>query len=153
LAAAASGAYQLVAIGTNLAQRTGPVAWTALSAAAANIVLNLLLIPLWGIVGAGLAALAANLVSTSLIYLMSQRLYPLPYRPFKILAIWLAGGACVAVSGVFNVAAAPDVLSSLAVALVLLLLFAGVLFALRIVTLRELALLVDTLKRAARKRS
>ena len=40
LAAAASGTYYVVSIGLNLAQRTGPVAWIAIAAAVANVVLN-----------------------------------------------------------------------------------------------------------------
>ena len=149
LAAAAAGAYQVVSIGTNLAQRTGAVAWTAISAAIANVALNLTLIPLWGIVGAGLASLAANLVSTSLLYMVSQRYYPIPYQPLRILAIWLVGSACVAASGVFNVAADPSIPLSFAVAIALSLLFVGALFALRIVTVREIAALVNAVKRKA----
>jgi O-antigen/teichoic acid export membrane protein len=147
LAAAASGAYQMVALGANLAQRTGVVAWTALSAAVTNVALNLALIPLWGMVGAGLASLAANLVSTSLVYMMSQRLYPIPYQPLRILAIWLAGGVCVGASGVFNMAVAPDVLLSLAVASLLVVLFVGVMFGLGIVTVREMGVLWAALRR------
>ncbi|MGA7729792.1 MAG: oligosaccharide flippase family protein [Chloroflexia bacterium] len=147
LAAAASGAYQMVALGANLAQRTGVVAWTALSAAVTNVALNVALIPLWGMVGAGLASLAANLVSTSLVYMMSQRLYPIPYQAYRILSIWLAGGACVGASGVFNVAVAPGVLLSLGVAVLLVLFFVGVMFGLGIVTVREMAVLWGALKR------
>jgi O-antigen/teichoic acid export membrane protein len=149
LAASAAGAYQVVAIGVNLAQRTGPVAWTALSAAVTNVVLNLALIPVWGIVGAGLASLAANLVSTTLVFVMSQRLHPLPYRPLQIIAIWFVGSLCVAASGVFIVAAHPGVSISLAASLVLVIVYAAALFALRIISLNEIRLLVSSLRRMA----
>jgi hypothetical protein len=107
------------------------------------------LIPVWGIVGAGLAALVANLVSGGLIYLMSQKYYPLPYQPFRILLIWLVGGVCVAVSGVFNVVAGPGVTMSLLMAFALMVLFAGIILALRVVTTGEIAALGLALRRAA----
>lgn len=107
LSATALGAYYVVAIGVNLAQRTGQVAWTTITAAALNIGLNALLIPAWGILGAGVAALSANLTSTILIYRASQRFHPLPYSPGKIATTWLAGSACVAAAGIVNVAVQP----------------------------------------------
>jgi O-antigen/teichoic acid export membrane protein len=147
MSAASSGAYYVVAIGVNLAQRTGPVAWTTITAAVVNILLNATLIPLWGIVGAGLASLAANLVSTVFVYVLAQRYYNLPYEPFRVLMIWLVGSACVAGAGVFNAAVAPPIWLSAVVALALLLFFAGTLFALRIVTVGEIAAVTSAVRR------
>lgn len=141
LAAAALGAYYLVATGVNLAQRTGQIAWTTLVAAGTNLALNALLIPLWGIVGAGLAALAANLTSTILVYTMSQRYYPLPYEAGKIATTWLVGSACVAAAGVFNAVAAPGLLMTLVLAVLLTVVYAAALFAARVVTVRDLRVL------------
>ncbi|MEO5952142.1 MAG: oligosaccharide flippase family protein [Chloroflexia bacterium] len=152
LAAAASGAYQVVAIGTTLAQRTGPVAWTAISAAVANVILNLALIPVLGIVGAGVASLAANLVSTVLVYVIAQRLYPLPYEPIKIVVIWLAGSVCVAVSGAVNAGVDPSVWLSFAVAILLLAIFAVVLIVFRIVTPRDFSVISGAAKRVMERR-
>jgi O-antigen/teichoic acid export membrane protein len=147
LAAAASGTYYVVSIGLNLAQRTGPVAWTTIAAAIANVALNAALIPFWGIVGAGVASLAANLVSTVLVYVMAQKVYHLPYESLRVLIIWLVGGACVAGAGVFNVVVGPPIWLSALVACVLLLFFAGTLFAARIITVREIASLVSAVRR------
>jgi O-antigen/teichoic acid export membrane protein len=147
LAAAASGAYYVVSVGLNLAQRTGLVAWTTIAAAASNVVLNLALIPLWGIVGAGIASLAANLLSTILVYIMAQRVYHLPYESMRVLIIWLVGGLCVAAAGVFNSVAAPPAWLSALTACVLLLVFAGTLFVARIVTPREIGSLIDAVRR------
>lgn len=151
LSAAAAGAYQVVAIGVNLAQRTGAVAWTAMLAAATNVVLNIALIPMWSMVGAGLASLAANLASTVAVYWMSQRLHPIPYRPLRITAIWLTGGACVAASGLFNVVVDPDVWAALGMALLLLAVYAGVMVGLRIVTAGEIAAVREAVKRSRRR--
>ena len=140
LAAASLGAYYVVAIGTNLAQRTGPLAWTTFVAPALNVALNALLIPVWGMVGAGLASLAANLASTSLVYMVSQRLYPLPFQPLRILAIWLSGSLCVAFAGVFNAVARPSAWISFLLAAILLTLYTLSLFASRTITISEVRL-------------
>lgn len=149
LAAAASGAYYVVSIGLNLAQRTGLVAWTTVAAAASNVVLNLVLIPLLGIVGAGIASLGANLLSTVLVYFMAQKVYHLPYESMRVLIIWLVGGACVGGAGVFNMVATPPAWLSVLVACALVLLFTGTLFMAQIVTRRE----IRTLAAAVRRRT
>ena len=45
-----------------------------------NIVLNLILIPSQGIVGAGIALVASYLVVLVLMYVLTQRLFPVPYE-------------------------------------------------------------------------
>jgi O-antigen/teichoic acid export membrane protein len=47
---------------------------------AVNIVLNLILIPSQGIVGAGIALVASYLVVLVLMYALTQRLFPVPYE-------------------------------------------------------------------------
>ena len=146
LAAAASGAYYVVSIGMNLAQRTGPVAWTTIAAAIANLVLNLTLIPVWGIVGAGLAALASNLISAILVYVIAQRLYYLPYQPVRLSAIWIVGSSCVAVASIVNVALNPPLWLSMIMGAAMLLFFAGTIFAFRIVTTSEVAVVARAIR-------
>ncbi|HWA54395.1 MAG TPA: oligosaccharide flippase family protein [Solirubrobacterales bacterium] len=60
------------------------------AALVANIALNLLLVPPLGIVGAGLALVASYLVVLALMYVFTQRLFPVPYewgRLFRVLAV------------------------------------------------------------------
>ena len=146
LGAAALGAYYVVAVGVNLAQRTEQIAWTTLVAAGTNVVLNLTLIPLWGIVGAGLASLAANVLSTGLVYMVSQRFHPLPYEPLKLLVIWLAGSACVATAAILNATAGITLWHSALLGLGLLVIFAVTLLVTRVVTLREIAVLREAIE-------
>jgi O-antigen/teichoic acid export membrane protein len=47
---------------------------------AANIVLNLVLIPPLGIVGAGLALVGSYVIVLALMYVLTQRLFPVPYE-------------------------------------------------------------------------
>jgi O-antigen/teichoic acid export membrane protein len=52
----------------------------AIAALASNVALNLLLVPPLGIVGAGIALVASYLVVISLMFLFTQRLFPVPYE-------------------------------------------------------------------------
>ncbi|MGH2955234.1 MAG: lipopolysaccharide biosynthesis protein [Solirubrobacterales bacterium] len=58
---------------------------------AANIALNLILVPPHGIVGAGIALVASYLVVLGLMYLLTQRLFPVPYE-------WARLGLLIAVT-------------------------------------------------------
>jgi O-antigen/teichoic acid export membrane protein len=51
-----------------------------IAALAANVALNLLLVPPLGIVGAGLALVASYVVVLALMYVFTQRLFPVPYQ-------------------------------------------------------------------------
>jgi O-antigen/teichoic acid export membrane protein len=60
------------------------------AALVANIALNLALVPSLGIVGAGLALVASYLVVLALMYVFTQRLFPVPYewgRLIRVLAV------------------------------------------------------------------
>ncbi len=59
----------------------------ALGALVANVVLNLLLVPPLGIVGAGLALVASYLVVLGLMYAFTQRLFPVPYEWGRLLRV------------------------------------------------------------------
>ncbi len=66
------------------------------AALAANVVLNLLLVPPLGIVGAGLALVASYLVVLTLMYGFTQRLFPVPYEWSRLLRATLAAALVVA---------------------------------------------------------
>src|SRR3954452_23651786 len=67
----------------------------AIGALVANVVLNLLLVPSLGIVGAGLALVASYLVVLSLMYVFTQRLFPVPYEWGRRLRVTLTVAALV----------------------------------------------------------
>jgi O-antigen/teichoic acid export membrane protein len=67
----------------------------ALAALAANVVLNLILVPPLGIVGAGLALLASYLVVLALMYGFTQRLFPVPYQWGRLGRVVLTAAALV----------------------------------------------------------
>jgi O-antigen/teichoic acid export membrane protein len=66
-----------------------------LAALAANIVLNLLLVPPLGIVGAGLALVASYLVVLALMYGFTQRLFPVPYQWGRLARLVLVSSGLV----------------------------------------------------------
>jgi O-antigen/teichoic acid export membrane protein len=82
---------QLVILG-----RTGRTEFNFPATAAAlavNVVLNLVLVPPLGIVGAGIALVASYLVVVALMYRFTQRLFPVPYewgRLARIVAVTAA---------------------------------------------------------------
>ncbi len=57
------------------------------AALAANVALNLILVPPLGIVGAGLALVASYLVVLALMYGFTQRLFPVPYEWGRLIRV------------------------------------------------------------------
>jgi len=61
----------------------------AIGALVANVALNLLLVPSLGIVGAGLALVASYMVVLGMMYVFTQRLFPVPYEWGRLLRVVL----------------------------------------------------------------
>jgi len=69
----------------------------AIGALIANVALNLVLVPPLGIVGAGLALVASYLVVLALMYVFTQRLFPVPYQWGRLARVVLTAAALVGV--------------------------------------------------------
>jgi peptidoglycan biosynthesis protein MviN/MurJ (putative lipid II flippase) len=93
------GFYLLTSIGLNITKRTQYYPVATMSAAAANIALNFVLIPTHGIVGAAWANGAAYAIQAGLGYTFSQRFYPIRYEWGRIARVCLAAVAAYAVAG------------------------------------------------------
>jgi O-antigen/teichoic acid export membrane protein len=70
----------IASLGSWLAKRTEHLAWTTLVGVAVNIALNIVLVPSYGIAGAAIATLAAQVTFVTLLFWASQRCYSIPYR-------------------------------------------------------------------------
>ncbi|HET7454575.1 MAG TPA: lipopolysaccharide biosynthesis protein [Solirubrobacterales bacterium] len=70
----------------------------AIGALVVNVVLNLLLVPPLGIVGAGLALVASYVVVLGLMYVFTQRLFPVPYEWGRLLRVVLTVAALVGIA-------------------------------------------------------
>jgi len=87
--AVAFGGYAIVGVGANLAYRPELQAWCAAAAAVLTIGLALALVRPFGLLGVSVATLAGFLGSSVLLYVASQRVYPLPYRGTRALVVFL----------------------------------------------------------------
>jgi O-antigen/teichoic acid export membrane protein len=91
LAAAATGAYTVFAVGLNVTKRMRLLPPLAVCGAALAIGLYFLLIPPFSFVGAAWATYAAVVGLALLVVTVSNRIYPIPWDWWRILAV--AGGA------------------------------------------------------------
>ncbi|MGH2974173.1 MAG: lipopolysaccharide biosynthesis protein [Solirubrobacterales bacterium] len=67
------------------------------AALAANIALNLALVPPLGIVGAGIALVASYIVLLALMYVFTQRLFPVPYEWGRLLRVLTVSAGLVGI--------------------------------------------------------
>ena len=81
------GFYLLTSIGLNITKQTAYYPLATISAAAVNIVLNFLLIPRFGIIGAAWANGAGYAVQAGLGYAFAQRFYPIEYEWGRLLRV------------------------------------------------------------------
>ncbi len=98
LIAAAVTLYSLYMVMVVILGRTGRTEFnlpSALAALTSNVVLNLVLVPPLGIVGAGLALVASYLVVIALMYWFTQRLFPVPYEWGRLARVLFATAALV----------------------------------------------------------
>jgi O-antigen/teichoic acid export membrane protein len=68
-----------------------------IAALVANVVLNLILVPPYGIVGAGVALVASYLVVVALMYGFTQRLFVVPYEWSRLARVVLVSAALVGI--------------------------------------------------------
>lgn len=85
------GFYLLTSIGLNITKQTQYYPVATITAALANIVLNLVLIPRYGLVGAAWANGAGYAVQAALGYVLSQRVYPVAYEWGRMARVCGAG--------------------------------------------------------------
>ncbi len=99
LIAAAVTLYALYMVMVVVLGRTGRTEYNlpaALAALASNVVLNLILVPPLGIVGAGLALVGSYLVVVALMYWFTEKLFPVPYEWARLGRVLLVAAALVA---------------------------------------------------------
>ena len=98
LISAAVTLYALYMVQLVILGRTGRTEFNfpaTLAALVVNVVLNLILVPPLGIVGAGLALVASYLVVVALMYGFTQRLFPVPYEWLRLGRVVLVSAALV----------------------------------------------------------
>jgi O-antigen/teichoic acid export membrane protein len=96
-------AYTTLSIAATRAHRTDRFWHVAVAGAVVNLVLNLLLIPGYGMRGAAAATVAAYAVLAIGMALLAQRLYPVPYEWKRLAVATGAGIALYALGRVLDV--------------------------------------------------
>jgi O-antigen/teichoic acid export membrane protein len=90
--------YFIVVVGIYLTKKMQHTIWITIGAAAANIVLNFILVPRLGVIGAAFSIMIANLIIFVLTLAVSQRYYEIQYSYKKVLYIFVPAALIVAVS-------------------------------------------------------
>ncbi len=95
---AVSGTTQITAVGISIEQKTRLFAWASWTTAAANVGLNIFLIPAFGAVGAALATFLSYVLLTGLYLFWSQRLHPIPLEklPLALASVVIVAFVCSA---------------------------------------------------------
>jgi O-antigen/teichoic acid export membrane protein len=81
----ANGATVAIGIGAYLSKRTALLGWSTMIGAAANLLLNILLIPRFGVWGAAWATTLGYAAAPAALYIVVQRIYRLPFELPKLL--------------------------------------------------------------------
>jgi len=90
--------YALYMVLVVILGRTGRTEFNFPATAAAliaNVALNIVLVPPLGIVGAGLALVASYVIVVGLMYVFTQRLFPVPYEWSRLARVLFASAALV----------------------------------------------------------
>ena len=91
------GVFTILTAGLNLENQTRWLPITMGAAAVAGVALNLVLIPLWGFMGAAVSTLVSYVLLASLSGAASQRYYPVPWDlPRLFVTLGLGGGLAAA---------------------------------------------------------
>jgi O-antigen/teichoic acid export membrane protein len=94
--------YFIVSIGIGLTKKVQHTIWITLIGAIINIMLNYLLTPVYGAIGASFALMCSYLVIFILTLLMSQKHYPIPYNYSKVIFLFIPAAVIIGLSYYFN---------------------------------------------------
>jgi O-antigen/teichoic acid export membrane protein len=102
IATVLSSAYFIVAIGIGLTKKAQHTVWITLIGASINLLLNYLLTPVYGVIGASFALMCSYFVIFILTLLMSQKHYPIPYNYSKVIFLFIPAAVIIGLSYYFN---------------------------------------------------
>ncbi len=89
------GAYFNFLPGIYFAKKTGYIALVTAAGAGVNVILNYILIPLYGITGAALATIAGHGTMAVTTYLISRQFFNVPYQWGRVMGIVVSAGVAV----------------------------------------------------------
>lgn len=74
------GLYNVLSVGISIRRKTWFAFISLTLAAIVNVVLNVILIPIYGSMGAAVSTLLAYLLLALIVYIVNQRIYPIPFE-------------------------------------------------------------------------
>jgi O-antigen/teichoic acid export membrane protein len=104
--------YFIVAIGIGLTKKAQHTVWITIGAAAINILLNFLLTPVYGALGASFSLMITYAVIFILTLMMSQKYYPINYSYNRVLAFFIPTAVIIAVTYYYNIKLIPRLIIS-----------------------------------------
>ena len=117
------GAYNIITTGISIKRKTWFAVIFTSTSALFNVALNLVLIPHFGSMGAAISTLFAYALLALLAYIVSQRIYPIPFEIGRFFVALLVGVGLYAGSSIL--AQSRGTLTALSINLVALVLYAG----------------------------
>lgn len=94
--------YFIVAIGINITKKLQHTVWITVLAAVINILLNFIITPIFGAVGAAFCFMIANLFILTFTYFVSQKYYHINYKAFGILAYYFYSFIIIGITYYFD---------------------------------------------------
>ena len=93
-----NGCHTVLAIGLNITKKMGAIFPVTAISAVLNLILNYLLIPQYGMMGAAVATLISYLLMAVLMWYASQRVYPIKYEWGRIGKVFFSIGMLLLIS-------------------------------------------------------
>jgi len=142
--AVAYGMYQIVGAGLLITKKTLFTSVAISIGAVANVLYLFLLVPPFGMLGAGFALLLTHTTVLTILYIGAQRAYPVPYDLRRILTVLVCAGIIIGIGMIINTQhIAIEILSSTGLFIAYLIMLS----LLSVITANEKQTLVDTFKK------
>lgn len=142
--AVAYGMYQIVGAGLLITKKTLFTSVAISIGAVANVLYLFLLVPPFGMLGAGFALLLTHTTVLTILYIGAQRAYPVPYDLRRILTVLVCAGIIIGIGMIINTQhIAIEILSSTGLFIAYLIMLS----LLSVITANEKRFLVDTFKK------
>ena len=119
------GVYLLTSIGIGIRKAARYYPLISAASATINLACNLALIPRLGMLGAAWATVASYAAMAGLGFVISTRLYPIPFERGRLARISLAGAGCFGLSRLAPAALVPAIITKLAIVSAFPILVAG----------------------------
>ncbi len=138
-----SGMRLTASLGMLLTKNTKHIAWITLGAAALNIILNFIFIPMFGIIAAAINTLAAFVIFYLITQILSDKYYKIPFENYKLILMIIVGSI---LAGVIYFLPAMNTLFEIVIKLLLVVLFPFILFVFRFYEKAELEIILSPVK-------